>query len=1136
MFITKSLTKKRLEELIKQSFQLLNHTHASYISDSLKAIGFYYATASGISISLDDLKTPSLKNELMENIENDFKSVSNNWASGLISDIERFQSVIDNWNFGAELLKQKIIEHFQAKDPLNSLYIMAFSGARGNMSQVRQVIGMRGLMVNQEGSIIDLPIKTNFREGLSSIDYIVSSYGARKGVVDTALKTADAGYLTRRLIFVAQEITIKAIDCKTSSFQSFFLTQTTVTKDLLGKVYVKASNVQGEDIFLFDKNSKIYLTEANLQSIKKKFPLILFYRSPLTCKIKNGICQTCYGWDLTRSEKIDLGLAVGILAAQSIGEPGTQLTMRTFHTGGIFTGQFIEHQTAPFSGKLEMPQNIKTCIVKNLHGKSIPLLLEDIVATITSLEGKKAFLTFSRLSFLHILKSGFVKKNQILSELRQELKLIPDKKQHPLRAPFDSFLNHKQFSIRSTNLNKFKITKNNSKIRLSSGQLYETSLNSKYLVKNFLNKNSAFAYSKIITPIGGILVVDPLKQIMQISTNLTRALLNISQLTNLYKIGKIEKVIKNFSFIDPYSIIGYYYYYPQINAKIYRLKQTNKITNSLTSLFFFITEKDIWQIFYESPRLFKNKSKIIFPGDFLTENNNSSSSGVCIKINGLHQIYHKSIDICLPQGALVNSFQKQFFKQNEILAHVLLSKQKGDDIVQGLPKIEELLEARRTKKRALLFSVPSIFLGNWEIFKLQSKLKVLKESKLNTNKYNIYSVECYPQNEIFFKLASKVKKVTLNHNDRRSVKRAQSKTYFRLNFFQTPLSSKIFTNFKNISYKKNLFKKFDSFLNENKILQPTKIKNSIFCIYDQYKNKTFNLLSLSLPYIRFPIFPIYKKNSNFNVRQIFKEFSTDIAQTLFLKLAEKRKTSTFYSTKNLDLIQNNISLKEKIEKLDWYSLETLNLNYEHYLVQPSKIKIRISEFIEVGRAINEGKIDPHQVLLNLFYYQYLYDNLIQGVIKSIGKFQLILLNSIQSVYRSQGVEIANIHIELIVRELTSKVKIKFNHSKVFFSNEILSLQCASKIAEIYATQNRNELFYEPILFPISKISLQKEGFLAAASFQETRTVLAKAAIEGKKDWIKGLKESIIIGRSIPAGTGFLNSKNYLDNIYYYKNI
>jgi len=188
----------------------------------LKGIGFYYATASGISISIDDLKTPIAKKALIEGIGADFDTISKNWSLGLVSDVERFQNIINNWNSGAEALKAKIIEHFQYNDPLNSLHIMAFSGARGNMSQVRQVIGMRGLMVNQEGDIIDLPIQANFREGLSSIDYIISSYGARKGVVDTALKTADAGYLTRRLIYIAQDITVKAIDCETSSKLSFF--------------------------------------------------------------------------------------------------------------------------------------------------------------------------------------------------------------------------------------------------------------------------------------------------------------------------------------------------------------------------------------------------------------------------------------------------------------------------------------------------------------------------------------------------------------------------------------------------------------------------------------------------------------------------------------------------------------------------------------------------------------------------------------------------------------------------------------------------------------------------------------------------------------------------------------------------
>ena len=167
----------------------------------LKLLGFYYATNAGISINLEDLKTPDLKKDCIETANNEIADVSTKWQQGYVSDTERFQRIIDSWNVATESLKNKIIDYYKNYDPTNNLYIMSFSGARGNMSQVRQLVGMRGLMSDQEGKIIDLPIQRNFREGLSSIDYIISSYGARKGIVDTALKTADSGYLTRRLIY-----------------------------------------------------------------------------------------------------------------------------------------------------------------------------------------------------------------------------------------------------------------------------------------------------------------------------------------------------------------------------------------------------------------------------------------------------------------------------------------------------------------------------------------------------------------------------------------------------------------------------------------------------------------------------------------------------------------------------------------------------------------------------------------------------------------------------------------------------------------------------------------------------------------------------------------------------------------------
>jgi len=212
MLLNKTVTRKILETVVHETFSQFGIINCSSLLDSLKLLGFYYATNAGISINLEDLKTPNLKRDCIDTANKEIEEVSKNWQQGFVSDTERFQSIIDSWNIATESLKNKIVDYYKNFDPTNNLYIMSFSGARGNMSQVRQLVGMRGLMSDQDGKIIDLPIQTNFREGLSSIDYIISSYGARKGIVDTALKTADSGYLTRRLIYVAQDLVIREFD------------------------------------------------------------------------------------------------------------------------------------------------------------------------------------------------------------------------------------------------------------------------------------------------------------------------------------------------------------------------------------------------------------------------------------------------------------------------------------------------------------------------------------------------------------------------------------------------------------------------------------------------------------------------------------------------------------------------------------------------------------------------------------------------------------------------------------------------------------------------------------------------------------------------------------------------------------
>jgi len=214
-FYNRIVDKGLLKKLMAWAYTSHGSAKSATMADKLKEMGFRYATRAGVSISVDDLKIPPVKQEMLDAAEVEIKKTEERYAKGEITEVERFQKVIDTWNGTSESLKDEVVVNFKATDPLNSVYMMAFSGARGNLSQVRQLVGMRGLMANPQGEIIDQPIKTNFREGLTVTEYIISSYGARKGLVDTALRTADSGYLTRRLVDVSQDVIVREVDCGT---------------------------------------------------------------------------------------------------------------------------------------------------------------------------------------------------------------------------------------------------------------------------------------------------------------------------------------------------------------------------------------------------------------------------------------------------------------------------------------------------------------------------------------------------------------------------------------------------------------------------------------------------------------------------------------------------------------------------------------------------------------------------------------------------------------------------------------------------------------------------------------------------------------------------------------------------------
>jgi DNA-directed RNA polymerase subunit beta' len=354
-FLNETFGKKELGDLAFACFKITSLGRTTQFLDAMKDFGFRYATRGGISVGIDDLQVPQEKADILHDADAQVGRFQKAYASGFISNGERYNKVIDTWTHANNDIADAMVNHLErSKGGFNPVHMMMTSGARGNRDQMRQLAGMRGLMAKPQkkltggiGEIIESPIKSNFREGLSVVEYFISTHGARKGLADTALKTADAGYLTRRLVDVAQDVTVSTEDCGT--ILGLEMTALKEGEDIIEPLMDRiVGNVALEDIYdpidgellvengaLIDEEASEAIEDAGLQMAK--------IRSVLTCEAKRGLCQMCYGRNLATMKMVDIGEAVGILAAQSIGEPGTQLTLRTFHIGG--TASRIAAQT-----------------------------------------------------------------------------------------------------------------------------------------------------------------------------------------------------------------------------------------------------------------------------------------------------------------------------------------------------------------------------------------------------------------------------------------------------------------------------------------------------------------------------------------------------------------------------------------------------------------------------------------------------------------------------------------------------------------------------------------------------------------------------------------------------------------------
>jgi hypothetical protein len=1197
MFITNSITKKILESLVHETFSLFGTHSCSSLLDSLKFLGFYYATNAGISINIEDLKTPDEKKEFLKIAENETNEVSERWKDGMISNTERFQTIIDSWNIATESLKSRIIEYYENFDPVNNLYIMAFSGARGNMSQVRQLVGMRGLMSDQAGKIIDLPIQTNFREGLSSIDYIISSYGARKGIVDTALKTADSGYLTRRLIYVAQDLVIREKNCQTKKGLLVLLHKTSNTKNLIGRVllatnsspfpYKKSSQNQvNNTYFSLQKENKgkkgkkdkkkiektdFFLTKEKLDELKEKGPMTLTIRSPLTCNSVGSICQKCYGWDLATQHMVSLGEAVGIIAAQSIGEPGTQLTMRTFHTGGIFTSENSKQILAPFSGKLIIPQDLPLVSYRTNHGIMVSKLKQEANLVLITWTGITKEIYLKSGSFLYLHTSGFVKKNQLICEYQTNAIILGARRLKPIyngaagEVKFQSLSFFRFIRDQNEPTKKVKVTKNNGILWLASGKICPVPSGAEYLFPNYLKEEKSFAKLKLTSPFAGIVEItekkiclfqDPsfpsfssseetqssnnkfqVEEKKERQNNLNKANEESEKNNENVENGEKEKygekiefefanlqkkfpnskisfslIVKNYQYIDAYTTLGFFYLFPKtekvenvekIVKKESKIYSVRKKKGNNVDTFFLITEEDIWKV--ESDQMnqnfaFPTEKKVARRGHFFTKSYSFVQPGFFLEKNGSQLIFQKAVPIFLNSGTIINYKQGDFVLAKKFFATLVTCTQQTEDIVQGLPKIEELIEARKPKIKAYLATRPGICLKS---------SSSLMDTSMTFEPNEVFKCKLRKSTELR-DLGKKKEKLFLqiSHSIPANAETGNSGV-FRIFDKKLVKVTPIPFGFEPIKRKKatpNLYFPYYNFFNKKFLINYKKAHSNWIFLGAKRKKRKY-------AYIDYTLYDYENPNKN-NFKNKQKEL---IPGYLF-------------QNKRL----NNLLIVKTVEN-EFLLLECITPIKRYCLSLRASLLFRPGHFVDIAEPISQGMIDLHELLSILVSYHQVFDGVYLGTIRSLNKFQLILMNSIEGIYESQGITIASKHVEIIVRQMTSKAIIRESGDTPLLPGELVRISFLLEIDKAFQeAKNFQPPIYEPFLFSTTNSSLNKEGFLSAAGFQETKRILTKAALEGTSDWLRGLKECVILGRLVPAGSTFLNYKNYLDLVYLFK--
>ncbi len=1217
-FRNKVVDKKVLKNLVAWAFKHHGTAATAAMADNLKDLGFRYATQAAVSISVDDLKVPEAKQDLLGQAEELITATEECYRLGEITEVERHTKVIDTWTETNERLVDAVKKNFNQNDPLNSVWMMANSGARGNMSQVRQLVGMRGLMANPQGEIIDLPIRTNFREGLTVTEYVISSYGARKGLVDTALRTADSGYLTRRLVDVAQDVIVREEDCGTTRSILISAEDEKFGNRLVGRL-TSEQVVNADEEVLAERDTPIdpqlskKFEQSNIQGVR--------VRSPLTCEATRSVCRKCYGWALAHNQLVDLGEAVGIVAAQSIGEPGTQLTMRTFHTGGVSTAETgvvrstlsgkvefgskarvrgyrtphgVEAQQAevdfnlsivPTSGgkpqKIDIPigsllfvdngQNIDidvtvAQIASGTVQKSVEKATKDVICDlagqvryetiiqpreVTDRQGNIT-LKAQRLGRLWVLAGDVynlppnalpvvsgnvsVKEGQVLAEASQASEFGGEVR---LR---DSIGDSREVQIVTTSmiLNDFKLLEEST----HSGEIWhlEAQDNTRYRLNTIpgskIGNNEVIAElsdDRFKTETGGLIKYAPgltikkarsAKNGYEVSKGGT--LLWIPQETHEINKDISLLMIKDRQWIEAGTEVVKDIF--SQTAGIVTVTQKNDILREI------IVRSGTFKLCKESKALdrFEGDGQIVNPGETIAKG---------IKTDSMVMV--QSVETPEGKGLLLRSVEEFTIPDQAQLPELKHVKQpKGPSL--GIKASQRLAY----KDGELIKSVEGV-----ELLKTQLMLETFDTTPQMT--VDVEVIQDLNSKGDRLKLVI-LESILVRRDTTSDSSHGSTHTELQIENAQVVSAGDVVATTQILCKQEGVVQLPDAVdgdpvrrliveRDEDTITIDSKgttllkvgqrVVDGDFVSKDQSIDACGEIeniegkkvkLRLGRPYMVSPDSVLHVRDGDLVQRGdglallVFERQKTgDIVQGLprieELLEARRPRDSAILCKKSGTV---DIKKGDDDDSLVVSIIEDNDVISEYPILLGRNVMVRNSQQVIAGEFLTDGPVNPHELLECFFIDLRDKKPLMDAAQEAIAKLQHRMVSEVQNVYKSQGVAIDDKHIEVIVRQMTSKVRIEDAGDTTFLPGELIELRQVEDTNQAISITGGAPSEFTPVLLGITKASLNTDSFISAASFQETTRVLTEAAIEGKSDWLRGLKENVIIGRLIPAGTGF----------------